>query len=90
MREELMRRTSAKLVRAPGTAARGAASADRRGGPSVPRGRSRDHRLHAMFVVFALLGLRRSEVLDLRWEDVDLEIRRCCRYGVVCSEWTVS
>jgi integrase len=26
-----------------------------------------------MFVVFALLGLRRSEVLGLMWSDVDLE-----------------
>ena len=34
---------------------------------------TRDDRLHAMFVVMALLGLRRSEVLGLRWEDVDLE-----------------
>jgi integrase len=34
---------------------------------------SRDDRFHAMLVVFALLGMRRSEVLGLRWEDVDLE-----------------
>lgn len=33
---------------------------------------TRHDRLHAMFVVLALLGLRRSEVLGLRWEDVDL------------------
>lgn len=33
----------------------------------------RDDRLYAMFVVIALLGLRRSEVLGLRWEDVDLD-----------------
>lgn len=32
-----------------------------------------DDRLRAMFVVFAMLGMRRSEVLGLRWEDVDLE-----------------
>jgi integrase len=34
---------------------------------------ARDHRLYAMFVVFALLGIRRSEALGLRWEDVDLD-----------------
>jgi integrase len=32
-----------------------------------------DDRLHAMFVVLGLLGLRRSELLGLRWEDVDLD-----------------
>lgn len=32
-----------------------------------------DHRLRAMFVVFALLGLRRSEVLGLQWSDLDLD-----------------
>jgi integrase len=34
---------------------------------------SRDDRLHALYVVLALLGLRRSEALGLRWDDVDLE-----------------
>lgn len=34
---------------------------------------SRSDRLYAMFLVFALLGMRRSEVLALRWEDLDLE-----------------
>ena len=32
-----------------------------------------EHRLHALLVVIALLGLRRSEVLGLQWEDVDLD-----------------
>ena len=32
---------------------------------------TRDDRLHPMFVTLALLGLRRSELLGLRWEDVD-------------------
>jgi integrase len=36
---------------------------------------ARDHRLYAMFVVTLLLGLRRGEVLGLRWEDVDLDAR---------------
>ena len=33
---------------------------------------TRDYRLHALFVVLALLGLRRSEALGLTWSDVDL------------------
>jgi len=33
---------------------------------------SRDHRLHALFVVALALGLRRGELLGLRWADVDL------------------
>lgn len=42
---------------------------------------SRDDRLYAMFVVFAVLGMRRSEVLGLKWQDVDpvegfLQVRR--------------
>jgi integrase len=71
MREELLEKNVAKLVRP----------------PSVPRSErhplgveeiralfksTRDDRLHALFVTLALLGLRRSEVLGLRWEDVDL------------------
>jgi integrase len=44
---------------------------------------ARDDRLYAMIAVFALLGLRRCEVLGLRWEDVDLgagvlDVRRGC------------
>ncbi|MFF6955283.1 tyrosine-type recombinase/integrase [Streptomyces sp. NPDC008317] len=33
----------------------------------------RPHRLYAAFVLVLVLGLRRSEVLGLRWQDVDLE-----------------
>ena len=32
-----------------------------------------DHELHAMWVIAAFAGLRRSEVLGLRWSDVDLD-----------------
>ena len=71
VREEIVEKNPAKLVRVAGP-------------PKVERlplsveevrallTSSRDDRLYAMFVVFALLGLRRSEVLGLRWEDVDL------------------
>ena len=72
VREELLEKNVAKLVRA----------------PSVPRAErhpltveelrvlfkaNEQHRLRAMFVVLALLGLRRSEVLALQWTDVDLD-----------------
>ncbi|WIX85516.1 site-specific integrase [Amycolatopsis sp. DG1A-15b] len=33
----------------------------------------RDHRLYLLFHLVALLGLRRGEVIGLRWSDVDLE-----------------
>jgi integrase len=72
VREELLDKNVAKLVRVP---------APPRTEPrplTVDEVRaflksSRDDRLYAMFLVFALLGLRRSEVLGLRWEDLDLE-----------------
>lgn len=34
---------------------------------------ARHHRLYSMLIVFALLGMRRSEVLGLRWDEVDLD-----------------
>jgi integrase len=34
---------------------------------------SADHRLHALFAVGVALGLRKGELLALRWDDVDLE-----------------
>ena len=33
---------------------------------------SSEHRLHLLYLLLALAGLRRGEVLALRWEDVDL------------------
>ncbi|GLV78613.1 hypothetical protein Shyhy02_66130 [Streptomyces hygroscopicus subsp. hygroscopicus] len=33
----------------------------------------RDHRLHALYVLALLLGMRRGELLGLRWSAVDLE-----------------
>jgi len=37
---------------------------------------SRAHRLHALFVMALALGLRRGELLGLRWVDVDFSNRR--------------
>ena len=35
--------------------------------------RASDHRLHALFAVGVALGLRKGELLALRWDDVDLD-----------------
>jgi len=71
MREELLEKNVAKLVRPPSVVK------VERAPLTVEEIRSfmkstRDDRLHAMFVTLAVLGLRRSELLGLRWEDVDL------------------
>ena len=72
VREELLDRNVAKLVRVPRP-------------PRVDREpltvdevrtllrRNADHRLYALLVVLALLRVRRSEALGLRWSDLDLE-----------------
>lgn len=72
MREELIEKNVAKLVRAP------AASRVDHNPLSVEETKlflksNRDDRLFALFLVIALLGLRRSEVLGLTWSDVDLD-----------------
>jgi len=72
MREEIISRNVAKLVRAPRP------EKQERQPLTVDQVRvllqaTRHHRLHALFLVFAVLGLRRSEALGLRWDDVDLD-----------------
>lgn len=72
VREELVEKNVAKLVRPP------AAPRTERHPLSVEETKTflkanREDRLFAMFVVIALLGLRRSEVLGLTWQDVDLD-----------------
>jgi integrase len=72
VREEIIEKNVAKLVRVPSP------PKTERVPLSVEEVRTllksaRDDRLYPMFVVFALLGMRRSEVLGLRWEDVDLD-----------------
>ncbi|GAA6525039.1 site-specific integrase [Intrasporangium sp. DVR] len=42
-----------------------------------------DHRLHALFAVGVALGLRKGELLALRWEDVDLDARALRVRGTV-------
>lgn len=47
--------------------------------------RTREHRLHAAFFVFATTGARRGEVLGLRWGDIDLGAGRLhVRRSLVC------
>ena len=46
---------------------------DERGTPDLPSASVVDDRLHACFAFAALTGLRRSELLGLRWEDIDFE-----------------
>ncbi|RHW25818.1 site-specific integrase [Nocardioides immobilis] len=72
VREELIEKNVAKLVRAPTVPKK------EHHPLSVDETRAflkanRDDRLYALLVVIALLGLRRSEALGLRWEDVDLD-----------------
>jgi integrase len=72
VREEILPKNVAKLVRVPRPPKK------EREPLGVDEVRTllksaRDHRLYAMFVVFAVLGMRRSEVLGLQWKDVDLD-----------------
>ncbi|MEU0151086.1 tyrosine-type recombinase/integrase [Micromonospora fulviviridis] len=72
MREELVSRNVAKLVRIPSPRYKVGK------GLSVDQVRkilaaSAGHRLHALYVVAATMGLRRGELVGLRWSDVDLD-----------------
>ncbi|GAB3345976.1 tyrosine-type recombinase/integrase [Micromonospora halotolerans] len=71
MREELVSRNVAKLVRVPSPRYRIGK------GLSVDQVRrllaaAEGHRLYPLYVVAATLGLRRGELLGLRWSDLDL------------------
>ncbi|WP_435055924.1 tyrosine-type recombinase/integrase [Micromonospora aurantiaca (nom. illeg.)] len=72
MREELVSRNVAKLVRVPSPRYRVGK------GLSVDQVRmllaaAEGHRLYPLYVVAATLGLRRGELLGLRWSDLDLD-----------------
>jgi integrase len=72
MREELIERNVATVVRPPS-----AQQVEVQPWSTVEASRflaaSADHRLHALFAVGVALGLRKGELLALRWDDVDLE-----------------
>jgi integrase len=72
VREELIRRNVAKLVKISGP------SYDVNRGLTVDQARSllaaaQDDRLYALYVLALFLGLRRGELLGLLWFDVDLD-----------------
>jgi integrase len=72
VREELIRRNVAKLVKVSGP------SYDVNRGLTVEQARkllaaAEDDRLHALYVLALMLGLRRGELLGLHWSDVDLD-----------------
>ncbi|MEU0150339.1 tyrosine-type recombinase/integrase [Micromonospora fulviviridis] len=72
MREELVSRNVAKLVRVPSPRYRVGK------GLSVDQVRkllaaAEGHRLYPLYIVAATLGLRRGELLGLRWSDLDLD-----------------
>ena len=72
MREELVVRNAAKLVQVKTPryeVGRGLSVAEAR---TLLRS-TRSDRLHALYVLAVYLGLRRGEVLGLRWANVDLE-----------------
>ncbi|PWU49662.1 site-specific integrase [Micromonospora globispora] len=72
VREELLARNVARLVQAPAPEREEIhpwAEAEARAFLAAVRA----HRLHALFVVALALGLRRGELLGLRWSDVDLD-----------------
>jgi integrase len=72
VREEIIARNVAKLVKVP------VPTYKVNRGLTVPQARAvlkaaRDHRLYALYVLALCLGLRRGELLGLRWTDVDLD-----------------
>jgi integrase len=72
VREELLSRNVAKLVRVP-TPRRAEREALTLDEVRLLLKAGREDRLFALYVVALLMGLRRSELVGLRWEDVDLE-----------------
>jgi integrase len=72
MREELLTRNVAKLVRVQSPRYKVGKGLRLEQIKALLRS-ARDHRLYALYVVAATIGLRRGELLGLRWIDVDLD-----------------
>lgn len=72
MREELVQRNVARLVTLP-TWIRGEVSAWSAEEARQFLATARGHRLYPAFLMLLVYGLRRGEVLGLRWSDVDFE-----------------
>lgn len=72
MRDELVSRNVAALVRAPRPQREEVRPWSQDEAARFPKV-AKDHRLYALFAVGVGVGLRRGELLGLRWDDVDLE-----------------
>jgi integrase len=72
MREELIERNVAKVIRPP-SVERIEVQPWSTEEASCFLAAAADHRLHALFAGGVALGLRKGELLALRWDDVDLE-----------------
>lgn len=75
VREELLTRNVAELVDMPKVTKKAAKPWNAREAITFLRS-ARAHRLYAACVLVLVLGLRRSEVLGLRWQDVDFDQRQ--------------
>ncbi|WP_030905428.1 tyrosine-type recombinase/integrase [Streptomyces sp. NRRL F-5126] len=75
MREELLTRNVALLVDMPRVSKDKGSAWNAREAITFLRS-ARAHRLYAACVLVLVLGLRRSEVLGLRWQDIDFEGRQ--------------
>ncbi len=75
VREELLTRNVAELVDMPKVTKKEAKPWNAREAITFLRS-ARAHRLYAACVLVLVLGLRRSEVLGLRWQDVDFDQRQ--------------
>ncbi|MGW8846851.1 tyrosine-type recombinase/integrase [Streptomyces xiamenensis] len=72
VREELIRRNVARLVKTPAPAyaiGQGLSTVQAK----LVLKELREHRFHALYVLALCLGLRRGELLGLRWDAVDFE-----------------
>jgi integrase len=73
MRQELVERNVAELVTTPQQRKRKVVPVDQRGGAvSLSLPRSDADSMYAAFVLVVVLGLRKGEVLGLRWDAIDL------------------
>ncbi|MET9926388.1 MULTISPECIES: site-specific integrase [unclassified Streptomyces] len=75
VREELLTRNVAELVDMPKVTKKEAKPWNAREAITFLRS-ARAHRLYAACVLVLVLGLRRSEVLGLRWQDIDFDQRQ--------------
>ena len=74
VREEVIPRNVAKLVQVTSTEVHGQSWALLAQARGVLRA-AKTERLYALYVLALCLGLRRGELLGLRWEDIDLDER---------------